>query len=317
MIHIIGGGLTGIALAKVFSSIDEITIYEKTDSLGGLCKNIDKPYTNFKPGLYGEHIFHTDNEDVASLFKSLFENVEFYEHRANIYLNGEFKEFPINKKSFVSNLMEKVFLNYSKKQWGTDDLEYLKNKIARVKPRDTFDDRYFKERYQYIPKNNVFDFVIPENVQVKFNTEMNKEKITKISNNELVLNTSNLDDFYDTNFLKYRSLEFEFGGHKTDYFKGKAITINYPSEEYKYTRVHNYEYCISYEFPREYIKGKNLPMYPSDDINITNIFNIEKIKNFYKDGNIYHLGRLGSYQYMDMDKCLEQVLVFKEYYDKI
>lgn len=310
---IIGGGITGIACAWVLKDyFDEIHIYEKTDRLGGLCKNLEtSDYKVFKPGLFGEHIFHSDDEKVAELFKSLFNEVEYYEHRANVFVNGEFLEFPLNKKSLKlleGDVYDLVFKPYSEKQWGTSDEDFFKDKISRVKPKENYDSRYFNSRFQYIPKNNAYDFILPKNCKVFYNTEKTIHDI----DDSIWINTSNLDDFYGTDYLTYRSLIFEFGGKKNNYFDGKPITINYPSKEFAYTRVHNYEHYLSYEFPTEYIKNKNIPMYPNKNINIENTFGIKKIFNFYRDKNIFHLGRLGSYKYLDIDKCLEQVLILKE-----
>lgn len=328
-IHIIGAGLTGIACSHLFPN-DEIVLCEQTDKVGGLCINTDFEYKRFRPNVYGEHIFHTDREDVFNLYKKLFNEIEFYEHKAKVFIDGDYLPFPVNKETLEKldinvnsdlkeislfnikdniKLIEKIYRPYSEKQWGLDlsDISKIKNIIDRIKIRLTNEERYFTSKYQYIPKNNSFDFVIPKNVELRLNTKVN---VNDFSENDFVINTSSIDEFYNFKYgkLPYRTLEFKF--IKKNYSFPETITTNYPSKEFNFTRKHTYENYVSFEYPKQFSDDSKTPrMYPTKKLNYPNV---QEIKSFYKDKerNIYHLGRLGTYKYLDMDKCLEQVLDF-------
>lgn len=333
-IHIIGAGLTGIACSHLFPK-EEIIIYEQTNKVGGMCINADHEYKEFRPNLYGEHIFHTNNEEVFNLFKILFKEIQPYEHKAKVFIDGELLPFPVNLETLnklgiyipktdkkeislfeIENnqkLIDKIYRPYSEKQWGLNlsDISTIKPIIDRIKIRLTNEERYFTSKYQYIPKNNNFEFIIPKNVTLKLNTRVN---IKDFKESDFIINTSSIDEFYNYEYgvLPYRTLDFIF--EKKDFRPLKTITTNYPSKEFNFTRLHEYEFCRSFEIPREWTFDSKTPrMYPTREIKYPNL---TKINNFYKDKNIYHLGRLGSYKYLDMDKCLEQVLTFYKYFLK-
>ena len=66
-ITIMGGGLSGISLAYFLQdnpSIDEITILEKDDSIGGLCRIITKDGYTYD---IGPHILFSKDKEMLEL----------------------------------------------------------------------------------------------------------------------------------------------------------------------------------------------------------------------------------------------------------
>ena len=93
---IIGGGISGISLARMLAPENEVRIFEKGERVGGLlaCESLEE-------GLYhklGGHVFNTKNEEVSEWFWKFFDREkEFYSLSRNsqIYLNDTYVHYPI------------------------------------------------------------------------------------------------------------------------------------------------------------------------------------------------------------------------------
>ena len=92
---ILGGGLSAISLAYYLqknNNIDEIHIFEKDDTVGGLCR------TYFKDGIeydVGPHIIFSKDKDVLDLMNSLLvENVEKHRRSNRILHKKRFVQYP-------------------------------------------------------------------------------------------------------------------------------------------------------------------------------------------------------------------------------
>src|SRR5947209_12598437 len=139
---------------------------------------------------YGPHIFHTNGEQVFE-YLSQFTTWRPYEHRVLSSVDGKLVPVPINldtvnqlyglnltseeleaffearaeKRDRVRtsedvvvsrvgrDLYEKLFRNYTRKQWGKDPSELDAQVTARIPVRTNRDDRYFTDKYQYMPKH--------------------------------------------------------------------------------------------------------------------------------------------------------------------
>src|SRR3954449_10409411 len=140
---------------------------------------------------YGPHIFHTNSEQVFR-YLSQFTTWRSYEHRVLASVDGKLVPIPINLETvntlyglkltteaeveafFASraeprssiktsedvvvskvgrDLYEKLFRNYTRKQWGKDPSELDALVTARIPVRTNRDDRYFTDRYQAMPKH--------------------------------------------------------------------------------------------------------------------------------------------------------------------
>lgn len=186
---------------------------------------------------------------LAALFpKSLAERLE----QKLIAQFGFGKKVPIldmkktddaDLKLLADYVYEKVFLNYTLKQWGMKPEELSPTVTARVPVFLSRDDRYFQDRYQGMPKNGytaVFEKMLDnKNIKVLLNTEF--EKVRGELEYDQLIYTGQVDAFYAHQFgkLPYRSLEFRLENLRQEYFQ-EVGTVNYPNE-YDFTRITEYK----------------------------------------------------------------------------
>ena len=221
------------------------------------------------------------------------------------------KDFALSK--IGKELYELFFKNYTKKQWGVYPEELGTEVLKRIPLRFNRDTRYFSDKYQGIPKNGYYKMfekmINNKNIEVILNKDY-REVINEIKFNKMIY-TGAIDDFFDYKFgkLEYRSLRFEFKTYDFEYFQNAAV-VNYPND-FKYTRItefkrfyfqKNNKTTICYEYPM----SKGEPYYP-----IPNKRNSElKMKYINETKNlksIYFAGRLGLYEYINMDMAVKKV----------
>lgn len=229
---------------------------------------------------------------------------------------------------------KKVFLNYTIKQWGKKPEEIEPHVIERVPIYIDRDDRYFKDKYQAIPKDGytkIFKRML-NNPKIKVVLNCNAKKVIRVDLNNkkiyfdkkefsgIIVYTGMLDELFDYKFgiLPYRSLRFLFKTIQKEFFQ-EVATVNYPND-FKFTRITEYKHFhpvksdttkIAYEYPVDYAIGKT-PYYP--------MFTKEAQENYYKYldlstnfKNLIVIGRLAEYKYYDMDDAIRRALnVFEE-----
>lgn len=226
-------------------------------------------------------------------------------------------------KFLADFIYEKVFLNYTLKQWENKPEELDASVSSRVPVYISRDNRYFQNKYQGIPLEgytNMFNKIL-DNKLIKFQLNTNyKDFIIKndIKKFKKIFYTGPIDEYFNYEFgkLPYRSLKFDFLTFNNDYFQSNSV-INYPNN-YNWTRIGEYKYLlnqqntnnktiVSYEYPKKYEEGINDRYYP-----IIQNKNIELYNKYLKKAkqldNVYFLGRLGDYKYYDMDKAIQRVL---------
>ena len=131
-----------------------------------------------------------------------------------------------------------------------------------------------------------------------------------------ILFTGMIDEFfgYKLGALEYRSVRFETEVLDCDNYQGNAV-INYTEREVPYTRIIEHKHfefgqqektVISREYSSEWKVGME-PYYPVN--NEQNNARFEEYKNWQKkEDQVIFGGRLGNYQYYDMDKVIEAAL---------
>ncbi|MGB9980282.1 UDP-galactopyranose mutase [Methanobacterium sp.] len=232
-------------------------------------------------------------------------------------------------------IYQKVFLNYTRKQWGMEPEELDSSVTARVPVYISRDNRYFQDKYQGMPKNgytNLFERMLSnKNIEIMLETDFkdiikinyDKKKIY-FNKNEFkgkLIYTGEIDAFFEYKFgkLPYRSLKFNFETKNKDYFQ-EVGTINYPND-YKFTRITEFKHLtgqknvkttIIKEYPQKYNKDKDIPYYP-----IPQRENLELYEKYRKEAenykNVFFVGRLAEYQYYNMDIVIDKSLqIFKE-----
>jgi UDP-galactopyranose mutase len=214
---------------------------------------------------------------------------------------------------------------YTEKQWGRPCKELPASIIKRLPVRFTFDNNFFNARYQGIPEigytkmiekiiNGVYN---EKSIDYQLNADFlkNREYFENLAEN--VLFTGPIDAFFNYKFgnLEYRSLRFETVEKKTNNFQGVAVK-NFTSADVPYTRVIEHKHfmfdCttdisyVTYEYPDDWKVCKR-EYYPIR--NETNIKLLNKYINICPK-NVHFGGRLGMYEYNDMDTTIRKAIDF-------
>ncbi|WP_297430206.1 UDP-galactopyranose mutase [Clostridium sp.] len=305
---------------------------------------------------YGAHIFHTSNEFVWRYISKFGEFNNFINSPLAIY-KDELYNLPFNMNTFnklwgvktpkeaknkihnqIRNLnisepknleeqalmlvgkdiYEKLIKGYTEKQWGRNAKDLPSFIIKRLPVRYTYDNNYFNDTYQGIPKGGYTSIInkMLNGIEVKLNTNFfleyrNFEKTAK----KLVF-TGMIDEFFEyrLGILDYRSLLFETEVLSEANYQGNAV-VNYTERDIPYTRIIEHKHfefgnqdktIITKEYPKEWKQGDE-PYYPINDNKNMSLFN--KYKELAQGkNNIIFGGRLGDYKYYDMDKVIEAAL---------
>ena len=237
-------------------------------------------------------------------------------------------------KKFGDFVYKNIFYIYTMKQWGFKPEQLGSEVMNRVPVYVSYEDRYFTDEFQYMPKEGFTELIknmlCHPKIKLKLSTDASKE-ITlsedKIYYKDkelkgLLIYTGCVDELFDYKFgvLPYRSLKFKFETIKKSSYQQAAV-VNYTTS-HKYTRISEFSKftckeqentVIVKEYSKPFKKGKNIPYYP---IPIEkNISHYELYKEYAKKyKNLYLLGRLANYKYINMDIAVKNAM---ELFDKI
>jgi len=225
-------------------------------------------------------------------------------------------------------IYDKIFVNYTAKQWGMKPEEMDGAVTARVPVFVGRDNRYFNDSFQMLPNNGytnmINNMLNHKNIKIMLNTDFKevcelKEKAFYLFGSKFegkVIYTGQIDELFEYKFgeLPYRSVDMKFETVEKEYYQEKA-TVNYPND-YSFTRITEFKHIhpvnstkttILKEYPQEYIIGKNTPYYPifTDDNQEKYNKYLEYSKRF---NNLVMVGRLAEYKYYDMDDIVERAL---------
>jgi protoporphyrinogen oxidase len=91
MLGILGGGLSGLALAYFYGR-DDVEVLEKEERVGGLCRSYQKDGFHYDQG--GHIIFSWDREILDLMLKVLGENAQRFYRNNKIWYKGRFVKYP-------------------------------------------------------------------------------------------------------------------------------------------------------------------------------------------------------------------------------
>ena len=235
---------------------------------------------------------------------------------------------------FAKYVYEKVFRNYTLKQWGLSPERLGENVMARVPVNISYDNYYFSDEYQLMPKDGftaLFENMINrKNITIhldsdatsliKFDDKKKRIIFKGKPTRDIIIYTGCLDELFGYCYgeLQYRTLDFMFELKNSKSYQDVAV-VNYPNEE-RYTRITEFtkftsnpldkKTIIMKEFPRSCSKD-DIPYYPIEIKENTDIYN--KYLELSKDyKNLYPLGRLAQYKYMNMDICINNAILLAE-----
>lgn len=216
------------------------------------------------------------------------------------------------------DLYETLIKGYTEKQWGKACNELPPEIIKRLPVRFTFDNNYFNDIYQGIPLEGYTDLIdkLTAGADVLINTNYFDKKNELDKKAKHIIYTGEIDRYYDYIYghLEYRTLRFEIKKIDKPSYQGHAV-INYTEREVPYTRIAEHKYFnyrespvtyITYEYPKLYEEGDD-PYYPVNNKKNKALYN--QYKDLAdKESNVSFAGRLGSYQYFDMDDTIRAAM---------
>lgn len=353
---IVGSGLFGSIFAYEATKRGyTCLVVEQREHIGGNCytENIE----NINVHKYGAHIFRTSDRNIWDYMNQFCEFNHFINSPIAVY-KDEIYNLPFNMNTFSKlwkiktpdearkiiemqkqiikhppknleeqaislvgiDVYEKLIKGYTEKQWGRSCKDLPASIIRRLPVRYIYDNNYFNDPYQGIPKGGytaIFDKMLNKS-KVILNTDFLKNKDKFKNKAKKIVFTGCIDAYYEYRYgtLEYRSLKFEHKILNLENFQGVAV-VNYTDREIPYTRIIEHKHfefantdttVISEEYPLEWIKGIE-PYYPINDEKNQALY--EKYRQLAKqESNVYFGGRLGEYRYYDMQDVVKSALLF-------
>lgn len=236
---------------------------------------------------------------------------------------AEIKSEPRNLEEQAISLVgrtvyEKLVKGYTEKQWGRDCQDLPAFIIRRLPVRFTYDNNYFNDRYQGIPEEGYTAMITSmlEGIEVRTGVDYLEHRTEYEGVAEKIMYTGPIDEYfgYALGKLEYRSLRFETEILDEENHQGVAV-VNYTDRETPYTRVIEHKHfnfgtqpktVVTKEYPAEWQEGME-PYYPVNNEQNAVLYQKYAALAATEEGITFG-GRLGLYQYFDMDKVVEAAL---------
>ena len=240
-------------------------------------------------------------------------------------ITGEPKNLEEQAISLVGrDIFEKLVKGYTEKQWGRDCKDLPAFIIRRLPVRLTFDNNYFNALYQGIPTEGYTKLVerLLDGIEVRLDCDYleNREALEQLAGR--VVYTGPIDAFFGFRLgtLEYRSVRFETELLDQPNFQGNAA-VNYTDRETPWTRIIEHKWftfgkdeqgndlpktVISREYSAEWKPGDE-PYYPVNDEKNSALYQQYKALAEQEEKIVFG-GRLGEYEYYDMDQVIAAAL---------
>jgi UDP-galactopyranose mutase len=220
-------------------------------------------------------------------------------------------------------IYDKIYYGYTVKQWDLRPEDLDASVTGRVPVSISWDDRYFQDKYQAMPKfgyTHLFQEMLSHpNITVLTNTSY--RSISETAKFNRIIYTGAVDVFMDFvhGELPYRSLHFREVTLEQDWWQ-RVGTVNYPND-HRFTRITELKHLtgqssskttLMFEFPQPHIREKNEPYYP-----IPRPDNRDRYNRYLRDvnrlnGTVFFAGRLGDYRCYSMDQAVGRALTMFE-----
>lgn len=353
---VVGAGLYGSTFAYMMKQAGRrCLVIDRRPHAGGntFCRDVG----GIQVHEYGAHIFHTSDRAVWDFVNSFVPFIPFINSpRAKYY--DEVYSMPFNMHTFRQlwgveteeaarsrieqetapyrngrpanlkeqalalvgpDIYEKLIRHYTEKQWGKPCEELPSFLIRRIPLRFTYDNNYFNDTYQGIPKGgyNKLTGALLDGIELRLNEDFLLKRAELEPLAAHVVYTGKIDAYfgYCLGELEYRSLRFEHVHmDQVSNFQDNAV-FNYTSPDVPYTRVVEHKHfewtdvphtVVSYEYPQAYTRGAEA-YYPVND---------ERNNNLYRQyrklaeglPNVIFGGRLAEYRYYDMHQVIASAI---------
>lgn len=358
---IVGTGLFGAVSAYLLKKRGfSILLIDKRDHIGG---NVyTQKVKGINVHQYGAHIFHTSNKKVWD-FVNGFVEFNRYTNSPVANYKGKLYNLPFNMNTFYQmwgvttpeearekieeqrkecciespknleeqaicligkDIYETLIKGYTQKQWGRKCTELPAFIIKRLPVRFVFDNNYFNDTYQGIPKGGYTVLIekMIEGCEVKLGVDYLAQKEDFDALADRVIYTGEIDRYfgYQYGHLQYRTVSFETEIlESVANYQGNAV-VNYTDVETPYTRVIEHKHfelfgqevedcpdtIISREYSKEWQPGDE-PYYPVNDEQNSQLYEQYKALADAQEKVIFG-GRLAEYKYYDMHKVIERAM---------
>ena len=253
---IVGAGLSGAVLAQQLAREGRrVLVLDRRAHVGGNVFDEVEPASGLRVSRYGAHLFHTNDEGVWA-YVQRFGAWRRWDHRVVTRVGGALVPVPANINTVNAlfgaslaseedmrrwmageregaeadaanseevalarvgrRLYDALFATYTRKQWGVPARELDALVLRRIPVRDSFDDRYFGDKYQALPEAGytalVANMLASPHIDVRTGADFFAERAALEAAAEWVLYTGPIDAFFpDAGLprLAYRSIVFE------------------------------------------------------------------------------------------------------------
>ena len=222
------------------------------------------------------------------------------------------------------DVYETLIKGYTEKQWGRPCRELPADIIKRLPVRFYFDNNYFNDRHQGIPDGgyNVLVHGLLEGIECRTRCNYLDDRAHFDALADRIVYTGPADEYFGFRLgrLEYRSLRFVHETLPVSCYQGNAI-VNYTAADVPYTRIVEHKFfaadraaalslphtVVTREYPAPFGPASE-PYYPVGDAE-----NRALHASYLELGRrlaprTVFAGRLGSYQYYDMDRAVSAAL---------
>jgi UDP-galactopyranose mutase len=315
---IVGAGLYGATFARrAFERGAHCLVIDKRPHIAGNCYDVDGNHR------YGPHIFHTSSEKVWG-FVNRFAEWRPFHYTVKAQANGTDYTFPVNSTTLKElgmatpdtipvvnprnmrdwllanvgrTIYERFYEGYSTKLWGCDPVLLPCYNASRIPAWRN--DRYFTDKYEVLPTGGYTGLVrrILDGIEVRLSCPY---PVGGVQYGRLVW-SGKIDEYYKYRFgmLPYRSVQFDRVSHRL-----RTCARHYCDLDVPFLRDIDYRHFGGDVTVRERAvahNGLNIPMYPVRNSNRYDLY-------ASIDSQVIFGGRLGTFQYLDMDKVIAQAL---------
>jgi len=338
-----------------------VVVLERRGHIGGNAYSAPEPRTGIEVHRYGSHLFHTSNSRVWDYAQRFTEFTDYRHqvwtvHRGRVYpmpfnlatVCGFFgQQFsPQQARALIAEqateydgrtadnlehkaisligrpLYEAFVRGYTRKQWQTDPARLPADVITRLPVRYTFDNRYFDDHHQGLPRDGYTSWLTRmanhPRIEIRLDTDFAAVR-DLVPPGTLVVYSGPIDRYfgYSEGELGWRTLDFSTEVLDVGDHQGTAV-LNYADESVPYTRVHEFRHLhperdypadrtvIVREFSR-FAAREDEPYYPvATAEDRARLLRYRALAD--RENDTYFGGRLGSYRYLDMHMAIASAL---------
>lgn len=354
---VVGAGLSGAVIAERYATQlnKTVLVLEKRSVIGGNCFDYIDKETGIRVNRYGAHLFHTKYRRVWDYVQQYAEWIP-YEHKVLAFVDGRHVPVPVNidtvnalfglkirsetsmdewlrmeqvafpnpknsEETALSRvgprLYKRLFKPYTIKQWAKTPAELGPEVMARIPVRNNYDNRYFSDPHQALPKDGytamfkkMFDHPL-----ITVRTKIDYFDVRSTLKCERTYFTGPIDAYFahlGWPKLEYRSLNFERRVVRdVDYFQ-PSLVVNHPSLNVNYTRIVEYKHMLNQSSQHtvlfyERSKEGGEPYYPVPTSKNKALYaRYQTMAAMERD--VRFVGRLANYKYFNMDQTVKNAL---------